>query len=82
MATQWFIARHKQRFGPFSAGQLKQLAALGLLQPGEHLWAQGTPKWVMAQSVEEIFPAPVQTKYWLALGGKPAGPYPPEYTHN
>ena len=33
MADQWYFAWDKQKFGPFSAVQLKELAGLGRLQP-------------------------------------------------
>jgi uncharacterized protein DUF4339 len=77
-ALRWYIARNKEKVGPFSAGDLRQLASYGLLKPGEYLWAEGAAKWVEAASVPGLFPAAGQKKYWLALAGQKRGPYFPD----
>jgi hypothetical protein len=77
-ALRWYIARNKEKVGPFSAGNLRQLAGYGLLKPGEYLWAEGAAKWVEAASVPGLFPAAGQKKYWLAVAGQTRGPYFPD----
>lgn len=77
-ALRWFIARNKEKVGPFTAWDLRQLAGYGLLKPGEYLWAEGAAKWVEAASVPGLFPASGQKKYWLALAGQTRGPYVPD----
>lgn len=77
-ALRWYIARNKEKVGPFSAGNLRQLAGYGLLKPGEYLWAEGAAKWVEAASVPGLFPAAGQKKYWLTLAGQTRGPYFPD----
>jgi hypothetical protein len=75
---RWYIARNNERVGPFSAGELQQLARCGLLQPGEYVWAEGAAKWVEAATMPGLFPPPGQKKYWVALGGQARGPYVPD----
>jgi hypothetical protein len=58
MADQWFYARDTKRFGPFSAGQLRELVALGRLQPTDTVWKGGIEKGVVATKVQHLFPAP------------------------
>lgn len=74
-ALRWYIARNKEKVGPFSAIDLRQLASYGLLKSGEYLWAEGAAKWVEAASVPGLFPAAGQKKYWLAVAGQRRGPY-------
>jgi hypothetical protein len=80
MATPWYIARNNQKFGPFTEGQLRQLAALGMLKPTELLWQEGAPRWVPASSLPDFFPpaTAVRKRYWLSLAGEAQGPYPYE----
>src|SRR5438132_32286 len=53
MADQWFYDR---RFGPFSAAQLKELAARGRLEPTDMVWKEGMGKGVPAARVRHLFP--------------------------
>jgi GYF domain 2 len=76
MATErWFIARNKQKVGPFSAGDLKQLVRHGVLQPDEHVWLEGAGKWVEASSVPGLFRQAGEKSYWVALAGQTRGPF-------
>jgi hypothetical protein len=77
-ALRWYIARNKEKVGPFAAGDLRQLAGYGLLKPSEYLWAEGAAKWVEAGSVPGLFPAAGQKKYWLTVAGQTRGPYFPD----
>jgi hypothetical protein len=79
MTTNWYIARNKQKFGPFSTHQLQQLAILGLVKSTEHVLAEGASKWVPVTSIEGFFPPPPSEKrYWLSLHGKTQGPHAAE----
>jgi hypothetical protein len=79
MTATWYIARNKQKFGPFTTHQLQQLGVLGLLKSTEFVLEEGATAWVAVASVPGVFPAPETTrKYWLSLGGKPQGPHAAE----
>jgi hypothetical protein len=58
MAEQWYFGRDNKRFGPFSAPQLKELAALGKLQPKDTVWKEGIEKGMLAEKVKNLFPPP------------------------
>jgi hypothetical protein len=76
MTTNWFIARNKQKFGPFSTGQLQQLAVLGVVQPTDYVLPEGATKWVAATTVDGAFGGKQgRSQYWLSVGGKPHGPH-------
>jgi WD40 repeat protein len=51
----WFYASGRQKLGPFNCRHLRQLAAEGVLQPDTMVWRQGTPRWLPARSVPELF---------------------------
>jgi len=66
MAWQWFYTQNGQQSGPVSAEELNQMAKSGRLQPTDMVWRDGMPQWVMADSIGDLFPAPVtpaQTPY-------------------
>jgi hypothetical protein len=76
MAANWYFARHKQKLGPFSWEQLRQLAAFDLLGRGEYVWQEGTPRWRPAGSVEGLCPRETTVKeYRVAVGRQAYGPY-------
>jgi hypothetical protein len=75
MSARWYFARNKQKVGPFSAAQIKQMADCGILQPEEHVWFEGAAKWVEARKIPGLFTAHEDSKYWLTVGGKTRGPY-------
>src|SRR5438874_1164657 len=56
MAEQWYFERDDKRFGPFSTAQLKELAALGKLQPKDTVWKEGIGKGMPAGKVKNLFP--------------------------
>src|SRR5262249_25883756 len=70
----WYVARHGQKVGPFAPAELKQMAAAGLLQPEELIWAEGMREWLPASRFAVLFPGPNQKRYWLSLAGKTRGP--------
>jgi hypothetical protein len=76
MAGNWYFARHKQKLGPFSWGQLRQMAAFGLLERADHVLQEGTTRWREASEVEGLFPGGGGAKeYRLAIGGRSLGPF-------
>ncbi len=58
MAGQWYFASDRERVGPFSAAELKQLAALGTLRPTDTVWKEGVDKGVVAEKVKHLFSPP------------------------
>jgi hypothetical protein len=56
MADSWFLARDRQKLGPFSTAQLCEMAASGQLGPGDMVLGEGTARWVPAGSVAGLFP--------------------------
>jgi uncharacterized protein DUF4339 len=76
MAGTWYFSRHKQKVGPFSWNQLRQMADLGLLQRSDHVWEDGSPRWLEASAVAGLFPRePTAKEYRVAVGGQSWGPY-------
>lgn len=79
MADQWFVQRDGQRFGPYSAAQLKQMTTTGQLLPVDLVSKGEGSKWVAASQIKGLFaatapakqppPAPVQVAA--------TGPLPP-----
>jgi hypothetical protein len=68
--ARWFVARgNKQKFGPFSSAQLKQLAATGQVLPGDMVLREGQGKWAAASSISGLFGG--------SSGGRAAGVAPP-----
>ena len=58
MANQWYYSQQKQRLGPVTDQQLKQLATSGQLRPTDLVWKKGLENWVAAQKVKGLFPEP------------------------
>jgi hypothetical protein len=59
MADRWYFSWNNKEFGPFSASQLKELAALGRLQATDTVWKGGTEKRVRADRIKNLFPDPI-----------------------
>jgi hypothetical protein len=81
MAEKWYYARGAEQFGPFSATQLKELAAGEQLRPQDTVWKEGMEHRVLAVKVRHLFP-PIQPKAPPAQpGGRtvpvPSPPRPP-----
>lgn len=55
MADQWFVGRGGARSGPFTAAQLRQLAASGRLSPTDLVWQEGMADWQPASSFAHLF---------------------------
>jgi hypothetical protein len=61
MAEKWYYAHEGEKFGPFSATQLKELAATAQLRPQDTVWKEGMEHGVLAVKVRHLFP-PMQAK--------------------
>jgi len=58
MADQWYYASDREKLGPFSSAQLKELAAIGRLAPTHTVWKEGVEKGAIAAKVKNLFPVP------------------------
>jgi len=59
--AEWHCIKNGQQTGPAPWSQLQQLAASGQLRPSDMVWKNGTPAWVAASSIQNLFspqPAP------------------------
>ena len=54
MATEWYYSQGKARLGPVSSLELRELAALGQLQPTDLVWKDGFAEWVAASKVKDL----------------------------
>jgi hypothetical protein len=59
MTDQWYVARDRQRVGPYSMEQLRALVGQGQLAPTAMLLKEGEAKWVPASTVDGLFVAQV-----------------------
>jgi hypothetical protein len=57
MANKWYFARDGKTHGPYSAEQLRGLAAGGQLQPRDAVWKEGMENRVLAAKVKDLFTA-------------------------
>jgi GYF domain 2 len=73
MSKRWYISNDgKQRRGPFSDRQLKDLAVSGQLVPTDMVLREGSRIWVAASSIKGLFGSsknsgPAGTKYPIAI---------------
>ncbi len=51
----WFYARDRQKYGPFSWEQLRDLAGAGELRPEDMVLKQGAPRWFAAREIDGLF---------------------------
>ncbi|HEV8062086.1 MAG TPA: DUF4339 domain-containing protein [Gemmataceae bacterium] len=55
MAVQWFYGASHAKLGPFSATQLRELKALGRLQPTDMVWKEGVKNGMPAGAILGLF---------------------------
>jgi hypothetical protein len=55
MVSQWYYGRADDKHGPFSAHQLKDLAATGDLRRTDTVWKEGVERGFLAAKVERLF---------------------------
>ncbi len=56
MADQWHYFVDRKQCGPVPLKRLKELAGMGVVGPTSEVWQEGTPDWVVASSVPDLFP--------------------------
>jgi len=54
--AQWYYATHGQKCGPLTTATLRQLATAGTLAPTDLVWRRGLNDWILASSVDNVFP--------------------------
>jgi hypothetical protein len=52
--SRWFVARDKQRLGPFTQEQLSQMIAVGMVGGEEMVMEEGKRQWGKVQDVEVL----------------------------
>jgi hypothetical protein len=75
MAEMWYFAREGEKFGPFSATQLKEFVAAEQLRRQDTVWKEGIEQGVLAVKVRHLFP-PIQAKAPPAQPGGRTVPVP------
>lgn len=56
--SAWYYVKGGEWFGPVGGDDLKRLAAVGLIRPGDLVWREGAEGWVAASRVKGLVPAP------------------------
>src|SRR5436309_2877482 len=60
---RWFYTPdNKQRIGPLTTAQLRQLASNGTLRPEYMVMREGSGKWMPASTVKGLFPEPAAAR--------------------
>jgi hypothetical protein len=57
MADQYYFSQDNTPSGPFSAAEMRGLAAAGQIRPTDPVWKEGTEQSVPAARVKNLFPA-------------------------
>lgn len=55
MSVEWYVTRGKERVGPLSSRQLKELVGRGKVRPDDLLWVEGMSEGVPARTAG-LFP--------------------------
>ncbi len=56
LASRWFLARDKKKFGPYNWQQLLTLSQRGDVRPADMLLQEGAKQWLRADAVPGLFP--------------------------
>jgi len=85
MSDQWYYGQGETKLGPFSAQQLKEMAAQGKIEPAHTIWKEGIEQGVPATRVKNLFPAsqpeivqPEAGQTIAPASGPSESPSPPE----
>lgn len=54
-AAGWFVARHREQDGPFTAVRLRQLAKQGWIAPDDLVWHPTLSGWTPARQIDGLF---------------------------
>jgi antitoxin component YwqK of YwqJK toxin-antitoxin module len=74
------LQQGRQRFGPVSGQQLKELAATGQLAPADLVWKEGMAQWLPASRINGLLPSSGTTSAQVK-SGPPAKPPKKESSH-
>ena len=80
MSAQWYYMLGEKKLGPVTAGQLKQLAQTGQLQPTDQVWKDGMKSWVPAEKVKGLIqttPLPIPKPKTETTGSEANEKVPP-----
>jgi hypothetical protein len=72
----WYYASNGQRVGPVSIEQIRHVASLGHLAPGDLVWTEGMADWQPASAIPGLLP-PAQPQGYYPQQVAP--PPPPRY---
>src|SRR5262245_8829713 len=79
MADRYFYSQDETPFGPFSATELRKLAASGRIRPTDPVWKEGHRQSVPAARVRNLFASPPEPQAATpAREGAPPDPVPAE----
>jgi len=78
MLDQFYVGRDIERFGPFSAARLKDLADSGRLRATDTIWREGMASPILAGQVKKLFP-PAQPKTHVDFVSAPEVAVTPAY---
>jgi hypothetical protein len=59
MADQWYFAKGQEKFGPFTALEMREYAVSGRILPTDMVWKEGVATGALAGRVKNLFPNPV-----------------------
>ena len=74
---EYYLTRGDRKFGPFSAAQLRGVAASGQLRPKDTVWREGLARPVLVSRLTNLSPAPPRVDA-AAPAGTPALPSAPD----
>jgi hypothetical protein len=72
MTAEWYYAKNKQKVGPLTAAQLKQLVRSGELSRNDMVWKEGMAKWTPAGQVKGLFPIPAEVGHTAQASAQPS----------
>jgi hypothetical protein len=78
MVEHYYFSQGGKEFGPFSAAELRKLAAAGRIQPADSVWREGTEQRVPAARVKNLFAAPPPPTRPPGTSATPPDARPPE----
>lgn len=58
MVHEWYYAHDKEKLGPYTSTELKELAAAGAILPVDTVWQEGNENGVPASRVRYLFACP------------------------
>jgi hypothetical protein len=78
MAGEWYYTTNRQRMGPVSWDELRQLATKELLKPDDLIWTEGMTEWVKAVRQQGLFAQGAPTAAAISAAAADYPPAPPK----